>query len=328
MVSTAASAPQGPVDILKPKEPHVKSKPKIQYPDKVPFLAQMKGFFPVDKDSLHNTSIPNYHVKRTGSSQKGRSIYMCPYEADCSTLPYSGDIASTGSHARHHHLGHSCVCQYCRLHFYNAAGWRDHMTSKHMGMPLYGSEVGTMVLPMSIPVAAAGESLPTTVTVPIPAPASVPEPDPVDTLPYVPDAKEEEEGEVPTSETTDTATAPPSQPGSSQANPPAQGIDSYSLKDIRHLIQFSPSDLHQFSYFGGGNQLGRCRKDDSQTMLFAANIVADPAKLEAEKPEEGEEPLVKKRHKHEMHIYPQEHHGKIWHPANPDDDPDRGTLTV
>ena len=66
------------------------------------------------------------------------------------------------------------------------------MTSKHTGMPLYGSEVG----PMSIPVAAAGESLPTTVTVPIPAPTSVPEPDPIDTLPYVPDAEEEEEGEV------------------------------------------------------------------------------------------------------------------------------------
>ena len=179
MVSTAASAPQGPVDILEPKEPHVKSKPKIQYPDKVPSLAESKGFFPINKDSLHNTGIPpNYHVKRTGSSQKGRSIYMCPYEADCSTPSYSGNIASTGSHVQRHHLGHSCVCPYCRLRFYNAAGWRDHMTSKHTGMPLYGSEMGPMVLPMSIPVAAAGESLPTTVTVPIPAPVSVPEPRP------------------------------------------------------------------------------------------------------------------------------------------------------
>ena len=179
MVSTAASVPQDPVDILEPKEPHVKSKPKIQYPDKVPSLAETKGFFPVNKDSLHNTGIPpNYHVKRTGSSQKGCSIYMCPYEVDCSTPPYSGDIASTGSHVRRHHLGHSCVCPYCGLRFYNAAGWRDHMTSKHTGMPLYRSEVGPMVHPTSITVVAAGESLPTTVTVPIPAPASVPEPRP------------------------------------------------------------------------------------------------------------------------------------------------------
>ena len=95
----AASAPPGSVNILETKEPHVKSKLKIQYPDEVPSLDQTKGFFPVSKDSLHNTGIPpNYHVKRTGSSQKGRSIYMCPYEADCSTPPYSGDIASTGSH--------------------------------------------------------------------------------------------------------------------------------------------------------------------------------------------------------------------------------------
>ena len=198
------------------------------------------------------------------------------------------------------------------------------MTSKHTGMPLYGSEVG----PMNIPVAAAGESLPTTVTVPIPAPASVPKSDPVDTLPYVPDAEEEEEGEVLTSETTDTATAPPSEPGSSQPDPPAQGIDSYSIKDICHLMQFSPLDLRQFSYFGGGSWLGRYRKNDSQTMFFAADIVADPAKLEAEKPEEGEEPLVKKRHKHEMYIYPQEHHGKIWRPVNPDNDLDGGASMV
>ena len=185
--STAASTsmapnPQGPVDILEPKEPRIKSKPKIQYSDKVPSLAQMKGFFPVDKDSLHNTDIPlKYHVKHTGSSQKGHSIYMCPYDTECSTLPYSGNIASAGSHVRHHHLGHSCVCPYCGLRFYNAAGWRDHMTSKHAGMPLYGSDVTPKIYPVSTSMAAAGESPSTMVTIPIPAPVF--EPDPVDTLP-------------------------------------------------------------------------------------------------------------------------------------------------
>ena len=308
----------------------MKSKLKIEYPDKVPSLDQTKGFFPVSKNSLHNTSIPpNYHVKRTGSSQKGRSIYMCPYEADCSTPPYSGDIASTGSHVRRHHLGHSCVCPYCGLRFYNAADWRDHMTSKHTGMPLYGSEVCPLVPPMGNPVPAAGESLPTTIAIPVPVSTSTPEPDPLDTLPYVPDMEEEEEeSEIPTSETTVTTTAPSSNLPSSQADPPASGIDSYSLKDIHRLMEFPPSDLRQFSYFGSGSWLGRHRKGDSQTMLFAADIVADPAELKAEKPEKGEEPLRKKRRKHEMHVYPEEHYGKFWHPTHPDDDPDRGASTA
>ena len=56
--------------------------------------------------------------------------------------------------------------------------------------------------------------------------------------------------------------------------------------------------------------MGRLRKDDSQTMLFAAGMVADPATLEVDESEEGEEPLAKK-HKHEVHIFPKEHHGKI-----------------
>ena len=74
--------------------------------------------------------------------------------------------------------------------------------------------------------------------------------------------------------------------------------------------------------------MGRLRKDDSQTMLFAAGMVADPATLEVDEPEEGEEPLAKKKHKHEVHIFPKEHHGKIWRPAKPDDGPDRGASTV
>ena len=74
--------------------------------------------------------------------------------------------------------------------------------------------------------------------------------------------------------------------------------------------------------------MGRLRKDDSQTMLFAAGMVMDPATLEVDEPEEGEEPLAKKKRKHEVHIFPKEHHGKIWHSAKPDDGPDRGASTV
>ena len=68
----ASTSVPGPVDILEPKEPKVKSKPKMQYTDRVPDIANTKGFFPLDKDSLHNTGIPSTHlVKRTGLSGKG-----------------------------------------------------------------------------------------------------------------------------------------------------------------------------------------------------------------------------------------------------------------
>ena len=317
--------PPGPVDILEPKEPRVKSKPKAQYADKAPSLAQTQGFFPHDKESLHNTGIPlNYHVKRAGSSQTGRSIYICPYESECSMPPYTGDIASTGSHVRRHHLGHSLVCPYCGLRFYNASGWKDHMTSKHSGMPLYGSEVGSMVHPVPVPVGATGESVPVTGAAPLSV--SIPEPDPVDTLPYVPDVVEDEGDEAQAPTKSETTTAPPSAPEPTQADSPAQGIDSYSIKDIRHLMQFLPSDLRQYSYYGGGSWMGRIPKDDSKTVLSAAELVSQAADLEVLEPaqDEDEEPLVRKKCKHNMHLFPQEHYGKIWRP----DDDEGDTSTV
>ena len=305
----APSASQGPVDILEPRDPPVKSKPKVQYADKVPSLAQTRGFFPADPDSLHNTGIlPNYHVKRAGSSKKGRSIYVCPYESECSTPPYTGDIASAGSHVRRHHLGHSVVCPYCGLCFYNAAGWKVHMLSKHAGMPLYGSEVSPMVHPVHIP--------PVSVAVP------AVDVDPEDTLPHVPDVADNEEDEAPTEVSA-------SGPTSSAVNPPAKGIDSYSIKDIQYRMQFLPSDLRRYEYFGGGSWLGCYRKDDSQTDLFAAKLVAQTADEEALNPpqDEDEEHLVCKRRKHDMHLFHQEHYGKIWHPDD-DADADGGTSTV
>ena len=94
------------------------------------------------------------------------------------------------------------------------------MTAKHAGMPLYGSDVTPKIYPASTSVAAAGESPSTMVTIPIPAPVF--KPDPVDTLPYVPDMEEGEEDEIQTPEVPDTVTAPPSEPESSQAEPPTQ----------------------------------------------------------------------------------------------------------
>ena len=305
----APSASQGPVDVLEPWDALVKSKPKVQYADKVPSLAQTRGFFPTDPDSLHNTGIlPNYHVKCAGSSKKGHSIYVCPYEFECSTPPYTGDIASAGSHVRCHHLGHSVVCPYCGLRFYNASGWKVHMLSKHAGMPLYGSEVGPMVHPVHIP--------------PVPITVSAVDVDPEDTLPHVPDAADDEEDEVPTEKTE----VPVPKSTSSADDPPVKGIDSYSIKDIQYRMQFLPSDLRCYEYFGGGSSMGRYRKDDSQTELFAAELVAQTADKEALHPpqDEDEEPLVCKRRKHDMHLFHQEHYGKIWRPNDDEGD----TLTV
>ena len=196
------------------------------------------------------------------------------------------------------------------------------MLSKHPGMPMYGSQVGPMVHPVHVPVGATGESVPVTGAAPLAV--SVPEPDPVDTLPYVPDVEQDEGDEVQAPVGTAEPT-PATEP--SPADPPAQGIDSYSIRDIRRLMQFLPSDLQQFSYFGGGSWMGQYRKDDSKTESFAAELVSQTADSEALVPveDEDEEPLIRKKRKHEMHLFRQEHYGKIWHP---NDDPDGDTSTV
>ena len=54
------------------REPLVKSCPKITNVDKVSDISMAQGFLPEDKDSLHNTGIPqNYAVWRSGQLQQG-----------------------------------------------------------------------------------------------------------------------------------------------------------------------------------------------------------------------------------------------------------------
>ena len=102
-VSPAPSFPQC--------EPQVKSHPKVTYADKATYISMTQGFLPEDKDSLHNTGIPAaYAVCRSGTSGKGRSLYMCPFGDQCSSPPYVSDIASMGSHVGRHHLGHCIQC--------------------------------------------------------------------------------------------------------------------------------------------------------------------------------------------------------------------------
>ena len=74
--------------------------------------------------------------------------------------------------------------------------------------------------------------------------------------------------------------------------------------------------------------MGHHRRDDSETRFFAAELVSETKGTDLPEPEEGEDKLLRKKRKHEMHLFVKEHGGKIWQPHDPKDDPDRGTSTV
>ena len=66
-IITTAPTPVVPTPLQ--REPLVKSCPKMTYVDKVPDISMAQGFLPEDKDSLHNTGIPQtYAVRRSGTS--------------------------------------------------------------------------------------------------------------------------------------------------------------------------------------------------------------------------------------------------------------------
>ena len=300
-----------PTASVKTRDPPVKSHPKVNYSDKVANIALARGFFPEDKDSLHNTGIPAvYAIWRSGSSSKGRSLYMCPYGDCCSTPPYSADIAGTGSHVRRHHLGHCIQCPYDGNRFYNGACWRDHMAAKHADAPWCHSQLGIDCSmpedyfrakdpqPSDPPSTAQLEGA----SVPTSTPA-VPDDDVEETLAHVDDAADEEFVE------TDT------------------GIGRYTLPELKQMFQFLPSDLRKYEYFGGGSWMGRRVRAGYSSIppLFAAVATAGVEQPEEIKPEEGEEPLRPKKRKHQMHSYDLGYSSKIWHPH---EDPDGGALTA
>ena len=328
----APSAPSVPPPIQ--REPQVKSRPKVNYVDQVTDITMAQGFLPEDKDSLHNTGIPvAYAVCCSGSSGKGRRLYMCPFGDQCSSPPYASDIASTGSHIHCHHLGHCIQCPYDSSHFYNGTGWRDHMASKHEGAPWYHSHLGidsqlpSTLFHATISMAASGSTVSTSIdpgntqstdpveaTIPISVP-SAPDVTEVDTLEHVPNV-----GDNPLDDP-DVKPAPP-------FNRPGIDIESLTVADLKEITRFLPSDLRQYRYFGGGHWLGHHRRDDSKTRFFAAELVSETKGTDLPEPEEGEDKLLHKQRKHEMHLFVKEHGGKIWWPHDPKDDPDGGMLTM
>ena len=244
------TAPTPVVPTQPQREPLVKSRPKMTYVDKVSDISMAQGFLPEDKDSLHNTGIPQtYAVRHSGTSSKGRSLYLCPFRDQCSSPPYSGDIASMGSHVHRHHLGHCIQCPYDGNCFYNGTAWQDHMSSKHEGAPWYHSQLGIdSQLPTtffkatnpSSTVTAMEEPVETTVPVPDPFVSDVPE---ADTLEFIPDIEEELPNDP---------VAGPEPPSTNQGI----DIDSLTVANLKEITRFPPSDLRQYHYFGGGHWLG------------------------------------------------------------------------
>ena len=230
-------------------EPQVKSRPKATYADKATDILMTQGFLPEDKDSLHNTGIPAaYAIRHSGTSGKGRSLYMCPSGDQCSSPPYVSDIASTGSHVHRHHLGHCIKCPYDGSQFYNGTGWWDHMSSKHEGALWYHSQLGIdCKLPSTFfkatTAAAAPSSAVSTIsdpdstqstgpseaTIPVSAPLAPDVPE-TDTLEHILDAEDKRVDE------------PNIEPESSSTK---QGIDieSLTIADLKEIIRFLPSDL-------------------------------------------------------------------------------------
>ena len=274
--AVALTSTTGTPAVLPPEriEPRTKSKPKVQYQDKIDDIAATRGFLPVDAQTFHNTGIPvSCHVKRSGASGKGGSLYVCSYSDECSSPPYVGDLPSAASHVRKHHLGHSIACPYCGARYYNTSGWRDHMGVKHAHLPWYSAQVNPLapVCPAFLPDASLCEA-PTSVP---PPPSTVMESS-ADTVVPDPEGRDKEE----------TNPDPPT-------GVPISGIDRFSIEELGWFMCFPPSDLRQWNFFIGGSWMSRHKRDDSQTKLLAEELVSQDVKcgavtevLEEEKEEE------------------------------------------
>ena len=242
-----------------PWQPQVKSRSKVTFVDKVTDISITQGFLPENKDSLHNTGIPEaYAIHRSGTSGKGRSLYMCPFGDQCSSPPYVSDIGSMGSHICHHHLGHCVQCPYESNQFYDGTGWQDHMSSKHESVPWYRSQLRvssnlpTSFFKVATPVAAPSSTIstisdssttlstaPSEATIPVSAPLVLDVPE-TEILEYVPNAED--------------INKPEPEPSAAR-----QGIDidSLTVADLKEITRLSLIDHQQYSYFWGGCWLGR-----------------------------------------------------------------------
>ena len=213
-----------------------------------------------------------------------------------------GDLPSTASHIRKHHLGHSIACPYCGARYYNASGWRDHMEAKHARLLWFSAQVNPLapVCPAFLPDAAPGKA-PTLA----PPPLSTVMESSADTVVPDPEGGDEEE----------TDPDPPT-------GVPISGIDRFSIEELGWFMRFPPSDLRQWNFVIGGSWMNRHKRDDSQTKLLAEELVSQDVKHGAvtevtEKEEEEEESILSSqsqqghpRRHYEFHE--QKHYTKHW----------------
>ena len=270
-VSTMASIPPTPVTstpiptlaaaqastLTAPTQaPRPTLKPKPIMPDKVHSIEYAEGCIPTSLSDIHHTGIPTGVACKRSEKMiaRGANLYICPHR-DFGATSYVGDLYGCSSHLRRVHFGTCFICPYCpNQRYYQASGWKAHMSSKHSTVPWFGAPEATQA---SLMLAAIQEevSAPVLSQEPVGVKAEVPlvrlpcpeeistvplhytqEEDPLEeSLPFAPDTAEEDltpEQEQELLEEEETTPRPPTP----------------STEAIIDMSCLAPSDLHAYEY--------------------------------------------------------------------------------
>ena len=282
-VSTTASThpPQASTSTASPQASHPVLKPRPTMPDKVPSIEYAEACIPTSLSDIHHTGIPpGVSCKRSEkTTARGASLYICPHR-DCGATPYVGNLYGCSSHLRRVHFGTCLICPYCpNQRYYRASGWKAHMSSKHSSVPWFGAPEATQASLMLATVqedisAPESSQEPSGVKAEVPS-VQLPRPEEVSTiplcptqeedpleesLPFAPDAAEEDLTPKQEEELLEEEEATPRPPTPSD-------------KALIEATRFTPSDLRAYEYASarGGGVMSRYPKcgDHSQELAIA-----------------------------------------------------------
>ena len=96
------------------------------------------------------------------------------------------------------------------------------------------------------------------------------------------------------------------------------GIDRFTTEELRGFMEFLPSDLRQYEYFGGGSWMGRRKRDDYITPLIAEIMVQEVEVADPPEDIEDEDETVPSSQpqsdtpKCRYKVYEGEHYMKRW----------------
>ena len=127
------------------QDPRPFPKAKQTWCDKVPSINSAEPCIPTSLSNIHHTGIPaGVACKRSGRTTAcGASLYICPHR-DCGATPYIGDLYGCSSHLRRTHYRTCLACPYCPNQcYYQASGWKKHMSAKHPKDPWFGAPEAT-----------------------------------------------------------------------------------------------------------------------------------------------------------------------------------------